>query len=125
MPNIVLSSLTGLNEQQPSFSLSQTISVSETLSWIRKKHNFRFGGDYRRVHRDLLAGANPTGTFTFTGLFTEDPAQDSTTGSAIADFLLGLPQSTTINSALSKSYLRENFGMDMRRMIGGCARILR
>jgi hypothetical protein len=108
VPNIILSSITGLNEQQPNFSLSQTISVSETLSWIHKKHNFRFGGDYRRVHRDLLAGANPTGSFTFSGLFTEDPAQDPATGSAIADFLLGLPQETTIDAALQKSYLREN-----------------
>lgn len=108
LPNIILSSLTGLNEQQPAFSLSQTISASETLSWIHKKHNFRFGGDYRRIHRDILAGSNPTGSFTFSGLFTEDPAQDSTTGSAVADLLLGLPQSTTIATAEGKSYLREN-----------------
>lgn len=108
VPNIILSSLTGLSEQQPNFSLTQTVSVSETLSWIHKKHNFRFGGDYRRVHRDLLAGANPTGSFTFSGLFTEDPAQDPTTGSAVADFLLGLPQETTIDAAVQKSYLREN-----------------
>ena len=32
----------------------------------------RFGGDYRRVHRDFLAGSNATGNFAFTGLFTED-----------------------------------------------------
>ena len=68
----------------------------------------RFGGDYRRVHRDFLAGSNATGDFAFTGLFTEDAAQDPTTGSSIADFLLGLPQSTTLNSSLAKSYLRDN-----------------
>ena len=100
--------LTGLNEQQPSFSLSQTISVSETLSWIHGKHNLRFGGDYRRVHRDFLGGSNSTGTFTFSGLFTEDAAHDSTTGSSLADFLLGLPQETTLDAAAGKSYLRDN-----------------
>lgn len=108
LPNIVLSSMTGMNEQQPAFLLSQTISASETLSWIHKKHNLRFGGDYRRIHRDILAGSNPTGSFTFTGLFTESPEQDSTTGSGVADLLLGLPQSTTIATAEGKSYLREN-----------------
>lgn len=108
LPSLVLSSLTGLNEQEPAYALTQTISATETLSWIHKKHNFRFGGDYRRIHRDILAGSNPTGSFTFTGLFTEDPAQDSTTGSAVADLLLGLPQSTTIATAEGKSYLREN-----------------
>ena len=68
----------------------------------------RFGGDYRRVHRDFLAGSNATGNFTFTGLFTENAAQDPATGSSMADFLLGLPQSTTLNSSLQKSYLRDN-----------------
>jgi hypothetical protein len=72
LPNVTLSNdLTGLSEQQPSFSLSQTISFSETLSWIHGKHNLRFGGDYRRVHRDFLGGSMPPASFTFTGLFTE------------------------------------------------------
>ncbi len=108
LPNVVLSNIQGLNEQQPSFSLSQTISVSETLSWIHGKHNLRFGGDYRRVHRDFLGGSNATGTFTFSGLFTEDAAQDPATGSSLADLLLGLPQETTIDAAAGKSYLRDN-----------------
>ena len=75
----------------------------------------RFGGDYRRVHRDFLAGSNATGNFTFTGLFTEDAAGDASTGSSMADFLLGLPQSTTLNSSLQKSYLRDNV-MDVYAM---------
>jgi hypothetical protein len=60
VPDITLTDLTGLNEQQPNFSLSQTISFSEVLSWIHGKHNLRFGGDYRRVHRDFLGGSNAT-----------------------------------------------------------------
>jgi len=108
LPGINLNQLSGLSETQPSFSISQTISATEVLSWIHGKHNLRFGGDYRRVHRDFLAGSNATGNFTFTGLFTEDAAQDPATGSSMADFLLGLPQSTTLNSSLQKSYLRDN-----------------
>ncbi len=108
LPSINLSQLNGLSETQPSFSVSQTISATEVLSWIHGKHNMRFGGDYRRVHRDFLAGSNATGNFTFTGLFTENAAGDQASGSAIADFLLGLPQSSTLNSSLQKSYLRDN-----------------
>ena len=109
IPDISLSNgIQGLSETQPSFSIAQTIAFSEVLSWIHGKHNLRFGGDYRRVHRDFLAGSNATGNFAFTGLFTEDPAQDPNTGSSIADFLLGLPQSTTLNSSEAKSYLRDN-----------------
>ncbi|MDR3739145.1 MAG: carboxypeptidase regulatory-like domain-containing protein [Terracidiphilus sp.] len=108
LPNVTLSDLTGMSEQQPSFSTQQTITVSETVSWIHGKHNLRFGGDYRRVHNDFLAGSNATGTFTFTGLFTQNSAGDATTGSSFADFLLGLPQQTTLDSAKGKSYLRDN-----------------
>lgn len=99
LPNIVLSQFTGLSQQQPSFSVAQTISLSETLSWIRGKHNLRFGGDYRRVHRDFLGGSNSTGTFYFTGIYTGNP---------LGDFLEGEAQETTIDAAVAKSYLREN-----------------
>jgi len=112
LPNVDLSNITGLNEQQPSFSVAQTISLTETLSWIRSKHNLRFGGDYRRVHRDFLGGSNSTGTFYFTGLYT---------GSSLGDFLLGEPQETSIDSAIKKSYLRDNvfdvYAMDDWRLL--------
>jgi trimeric autotransporter adhesin len=108
LPNITLSNLEGLTQTQPSFSVAQTISLSEVLSYRHGKHNMRFGGDYRRVHHDFLAGSNPTGSFTFTGWFTEDTAKDRDTGSPIADLLLGYPLSTSINSSLAKSYLRDH-----------------
>ncbi len=99
LPSITLSSFTGLSEQQPRFSISQTVTISETLAWMHGKHNFRFGGDYRRVHHDFLGGSNSTGSFYFTGFYT---------GSSFGDFLLGLPQESSIDSAGSKSYLRDN-----------------
>ncbi len=108
LPNVVLSNISGLNEQQPRVAIAQTISASETLSWIHGKHNMRFGGDYRRVHNDFLSSSNATGSFAFTGLFTQDAASDSNTGFSFADFLLGLPQQTALNAAVNKSYLRDN-----------------
>jgi hypothetical protein len=108
LPSVVLSDISGLNEQQPRVAIAQTISFSETLSWIHGKHNMRFGGDYRRVHNDFLSSSNATGSFTFTGLFTQDAASDTNTGSSFADFLLGHPQQTALNAAINKSYLRDN-----------------
>jgi trimeric autotransporter adhesin len=99
VPSVTMSSFSGISEVQPSFSIQQTISASETVAWIHGKHNVRFGGDYRRVHRDFLGGNNATGTFYFTGYYT---------GSALGDFLLGEPQETAIASAPAKSYLRDN-----------------
>ncbi len=99
VPNIVLSGTTGLNEQQPAFGLQQTISLTETLSWGHGKHNFRFGGDYRRVHQDILGSSNATGTFEFTG---------DTGGEAIASLLADEPAGSSIQSSIQKSYLRQN-----------------
>jgi hypothetical protein len=121
VPQIGLSGFTGLSETEPSFSISQTVSLSETLSWIHGKHNFRFGGDYRRVQRNQLLGSNATGSFTFSGLFTEDAAGDASTGLSVADFLLGLPQQSTIDAVMTKAYLRDNvmdaFALDDWRVL--------
>jgi len=108
LPSVQLSNISGLSQTQPNFSLQQTMSVAETLSWIHGKHNLRFGGDYRRVHNDFLSSSNATGRFTFSGLFTQDTNGNQDTGLSLADFLLGLPQETTLNSAVNKSYLRDN-----------------
>jgi len=125
LPGISMSTISGLSQAQPNFSVSQTLSASEVLSWVKGKHNLRFGGDYRRVHRDFLGGSNATGSFTFTGLFTEDAAGDQTSGSPIADFLLGLPQSSSIDSSIAKSYLRDNVFDGYARTTGAPSRASR
>ena len=115
LPNITLNQFTGISEQQPNLQLNQTIALSETLAWIHKKHNLRFGSDLRRVHLNLLGETNSTGTYIFTGLYTEAPGTDPNlatgsvdTGSSLADMLLGLPQQTSLQAPDQKSYLREN-----------------
>jgi hypothetical protein len=99
VPNVVLTGITGLNDQSPTFRLQQTISFTDTLSYGHGKHNYRFGGDYRRVHQDVLGSSNALGTFYFTGYAT---------GSSLGDLLAGLPQESSINSSIAKSYLRQN-----------------
>jgi trimeric autotransporter adhesin len=118
VPSIVLSEFTGLNETQPNFRLTQTISLSDSSSWLHGKHNFRFGGDFRRVHLNLLGGTNATGTFYFTGYATQAPgsaegggtgnATTTSSGSALADMLLSRPQESTIQAPQQKAYMRAN-----------------
>ncbi|MEG9438089.1 TonB-dependent receptor [Edaphobacter sp. HDX4] len=115
VPSLTFSGLTGLNETTPSDVANQTISFSDFVSWSHKKHNLRFGGDYRRVHADSLtapgnlqSGASPLGSFTFTGYATQTAASAQTGGFSFADFLLGLPQQAAVQAGLSKSYLRAN-----------------
>ncbi len=115
LPNVTLNQYTSLSEQQPAFQINQTISLSESLSWIHKKNNLRFGGDLRRVHLDMVGLTNSTGTYIFSGVYTQAPGTNpstpngfSTSGSSLADLLLGFPQQTSLQAPFQKSYLRAN-----------------
>jgi len=109
LPSINLTYYADLGNTTPSQTIGQTISFSDVVAWRHKKHNFRFGGDIRRVHSDSIGGNNPLGSFTFTGFATAGSGSASATnGSSFADFLLGLPESTGIQAGKYKDYLREN-----------------
>ncbi|HUY82097.1 MAG TPA: TonB-dependent receptor [Acidobacteriaceae bacterium] len=115
LPNVTLNQFTSINEQQPTLRLNQTIAFAYNGSWLHKKHNFRFGADVHRVHLNLFGQTNSTGTFTFTGLYTQAPGSNpnipsgqANSGSSLADLLLGLPQQTSLQAPYQKSYLREN-----------------
>lgn len=72
-----------------SFNSSRTMSNNTTVdtNWTRGRHTYSFGGVLRDSRLDLTAQENARGTFFFTG---------DATGSSLADFLLGLPQSSSL-----------------------------
>ena len=116
LPNITLNQFTGLSEQQPHFQTSETIGVTDMLIWNHGKHNVRFGGDFRRVYNDMIGDTDSTGTYVFTGFATQAPGSTgstglngfASTGSSLADLLLGQPQETTLQAAFQETHLREN-----------------
>jgi hypothetical protein len=122
LPSVSISNFTGLTQSLPSDAINQTISFSDFVSYSHKRHNMRFGFDIRRVHADTIGGTNVVGAFTFTGYATQNPATASgctpsstvtcpvvsPSGYGFADFLLGLPQQSTIQAATKKTYLRAN-----------------
>ncbi len=122
IPSLSFTGFTGLNIATPSDRVNQTLSFSDFVAWNHKKHNMRYGLDIRRVHADSIGGTNALGTLTFTGYATQcTPNANPTTttgqtecqagslgGSGFADFLLGLPQQSTIQAGVNKTYLRAN-----------------
>jgi hypothetical protein len=113
LPNLVFNNFTGLNQTQPNYQLTQAIGLSASSSWEHGTHIARFGGDVRRIEFNLFGGTNATATFIFTGAYTAmgpvsvgNPV--AATGSSFADFLLGLPQETSIEAARQKAYMRQN-----------------
>lgn len=64
--------------------------VTDNLTWIKGRHILKFG---IRIHyfKPLFTDVRShNGTYSFTGIMTENPASTSGTGDAFADFLLDI-----------------------------------
>jgi trimeric autotransporter adhesin len=113
LPGISFTSFGGLNDPVARRELDQTYSISETVAWNRGKHNWRFGGDYRRILQSFHSARNAEGSFVFTGFATSQYSTGSTqpvtdTGYDFADFLLGFPQQTSLQSGTNSYNFRAN-----------------
>ena len=110
LPGISFTSFGGLSDPTPRRELDQTYTMSDTVSWNRGKHNWRFGGDYRRILQSFHSARNAEGSFVFTGFATS--SYDATgaaikdTGYDFADFLLGFPQQTSLQFGASSYNFR-------------------
>ena len=109
-PNLTFSSgVAGLSDAQSSFDRNQTSAFSYTMSWNRDKHNITFGGDFRRQEFNYLSQQNPRGTFTFTGRATQGSANGVPVGGLdVADFLLGIPDTSSLAFGNADKYFRES-----------------
>src|ERR1700728_3110900 len=114
IPAINFSSISDLTDPLPSLVRNQTLRFGDNLRWVRGKHTMTFGGEVRRIQLNTDANTQPRGLFYFTGVMT---SQLSSTGQPVpsnpqtepyyelADFLLGLPYSTTVQFG-PNAYLR-------------------
>ncbi len=110
LPIINFTNFTGLNDTIPSLTRDQTWRGADFVMLNAGKHNLRFGGEVRRVQMNSLQDPDARGTFTFNGFTTSDLTTAglpvSGTGFDFADFLLGLPQVTTVRFGTSSNYFR-------------------
>ncbi|HZQ90237.1 MAG TPA: TonB-dependent receptor [Terriglobales bacterium] len=113
IPGLTFTHYTGLRDITPALRRDQTLSFSETVGWVKGKHNWRFGGDFRRIQLNPRTDSNARGSFIFSGFAT---------GYDLADFLLGLPQQTSEQFGATGYYFRGNswdlFAQDDWRMRG-------
>ena len=75
-------------------------AISSSFYWIRGRHSLTFGADLRRYQSNMLAQQNPRGAFTFTG---------AAAGNDLADFLLGIPDTSAIAFGNADKYFRQTF----------------
>ncbi|HEY4357075.1 MAG TPA: TonB-dependent receptor [Acidobacteriaceae bacterium] len=89
-----------LSDGVSAFNRNRTESVSPSLEWYHGRHNVTAGGDFRRQEYNYRQQGNPRGTFTFTGA--------QTGVSDFADFLRGLPDTSSLAFGNANKYLRQS-----------------
>ncbi len=125
-PNLTFTNFGSLSDASAQLRRDQTASVAESLLLVRGRHNFSVGGEYRRIELNTRTDQNARGTFGFSGLatsaFNNQNQPVPQTGFDFADFLLGLPQSSSIRFGGSDTYFRGSavsaFGQDDWRVRG-------
>ena len=109
-PNLTFTNFGGLTDGSASISHNQTSSVNENFTLVRKKHNLTFGVGYQRLQQNPTNYANARGSFSFSGLLTSGLDANGNpmahTGFDFADFLLGFPQSSSLQFGAKSNYFR-------------------
>ena len=75
--------------------------LTDQVSWVKGKHEFRFGGEFRQAQLDEFYHRHATGSFTFDGSQTKVDVSAYNTAdgqliSSLADFLAGKTSAATI-----------------------------
>jgi hypothetical protein len=93
--------------------------VADSLTWLRGRHAFKVGGDARWERLNVVQPPSPTGSFTFSSLFTDLPGH-ADTGTPLASFLLGQVQQFSIDlqrePVRNRAHFQEYFVQDDWRM---------
>jgi trimeric autotransporter adhesin len=111
LPNLSFTNFAGLQDVNPQLLRNQTLMFSDNAILNHGKHTWRWGGDFRRLQLNTETDSNARGSFIFTGLNTAQSSggQPVTgTGYDFADFLLGLPQQTSVQFGYNSYHFRGN-----------------
>jgi len=75
------------------FTTRPTWALNDSFTWVRGRHQIKFGGEYRNIKYPTFTEANGSGTFNFASITTGLRGINS--GSPIASFLLGTVESAS------------------------------
>ncbi len=111
-PTLNFTNFATLNDSTPTLSRNQSQGVSESVSILKGLHSISIGGGYTRADLSSRTDPNARGTFNFTGVATSALNANGQplpgTGYDLADFLLGYPQSSSIEYSQLSDYFRQN-----------------
>ncbi len=111
-PTLNFTNFGALSDSAATLHRNQSQGVTESITLLKGLHTVTLGGGYTRADLSARTDPNGRGTFNFTGLATSSingkgqPAPG--TGYDLADFLLGLPQSSSIQYSQFSQYFLQN-----------------
>ncbi len=93
--------------------------ANDNLSWVHGRHTFKFGSGFQQVteYGHVTLEARPT--FSFSGIYTQNPQSPSDTGAAFADFLLGqsaFAETSTRSLTNNRQHYYSDYGQDDWRL---------
>lgn len=111
-PTLTFTNFASLSDSNPTLTRTQTLNPSEAISILKGVHSISLGGGYTRSDTASRTDPNARGTFSFTGqatsLLNAGGTTQTATGYDLADFLLGFPQSTSIDYSGQDHYFVRN-----------------
>ncbi len=93
-PNITIKGFDPVGQTPPEGRNDITGHLTDQLSWVKGKHQMRFGGEYRQAQLDEFYHRHATGSFTFDGSQVTTGASGRV--NALADFLVGKTSAASI-----------------------------
>ncbi len=78
-------------------SPSNTLNITDQLSWVKGRHNVKFGFTYIGLSYRRIDCNNCGGSLSYSATATGNPSVSGTNGIAYAAFLLGLPSGGSFN----------------------------
>ena len=111
-PSLNFTNFGALSDGVATLTRNQSQGFTENVNWIKGEHNFTFGAGYTRADLSTKTDPNGRGTLNFTGEATSELNSNGQvvtgTGLDLADFLLGMPQSSSIQYSEQTNYFLQN-----------------
>ncbi len=101
------SGFAGLSDANSAFNRNVANSVSVSTLIYNGKHNITVGSEFHKQQFNDFFEQDPRGAFGFTGAATQGAAGGSASGSDLADFLIGVPDTSAIAFGNADKYFRE------------------
>jgi hypothetical protein len=90
--NVYETGITAIGDNVDGDTIDNGLRLIDSVTWIKGRHDFKVGVDYRYQQYNAITFANSTGTVNFARAETAaDKLTNATSGNAVASLLLGTP----------------------------------